>query len=103
MAGWDVVVSASVLPEAGPLNVLEAMSHGLPVVGSDHGGTSEFLAGGAGVPYPPGDAAALAAAIQRVLDDAELRREVGDAARAYVAAHHDVNATIPAMLHALAS
>ncbi|BBY51030.1 glycosyl transferase [Mycolicibacterium arabiense] len=103
MAGWDVVVSASVLPEAGPLNVLEAMSHGLPVVGSDHGGTSEFLAGGAGVPYPAGDAAALAAAIQRVLDDAELRRSVGDAARAYVAAHHDVNATIPAMLHALAS
>ncbi|QEM44093.1 glycosyltransferase family 4 protein [Mycolicibacterium grossiae] len=103
MAGWDVVVSASVLPEAGPLNVLEAMSHGLPVVGSDHGGTSEFLAGGAGLLYPPGDADALAAGIRRVLDDADLRRSLGDTAREYVATHHDISTTIPAMLRALAT
>lgn len=102
MSGWDVVVSASVLPEAGPLNVLEAMSHGLPVVGSDHGGTSEFLTDGAGLLYPPGDAAALAEAIRRVLSDAALRRSIGERARAYVAAHHDVNVTIPEMLRVLA-
>lgn len=103
MADWDVVVSASVLPEAGPLNVLEAMSYGMPVVGSDHGGTSEFLAGGAGLLYPPGDATALAAAIRRVLDDGDLRAALGARARAYVAAHHDATVTIPAMLRALAS
>jgi glycosyltransferase involved in cell wall biosynthesis len=102
MADWDVVVSASVLPEAGPLNVLEAMSYGMPVIGSDHGGTSEFLADGAGVLHPPGDVAALAAAIRRVLDDDALRRSVGERARAYVAAHHDATVTVPAMLHALA-
>ncbi|BBY26473.1 glycosyltransferase family 4 protein [Mycolicibacterium sediminis] len=102
MSGWDVVVSASILPEAGPLNVLEAMSHGLPVVGSDHGGTSEFLADGVGLLHPPGDSAALAEAIRRVLTDATLRRSMSERGRARIAARHDVNVTIPEMLRVLA-
>lgn len=100
---WDVVVSASTSPEAGPLSVLEAMSRGLPVVGTDHGGTSEFLAGGAGILVEPGNVGALAEALRSVLADAELRRAIADAARARVAAEHDLSVTLPSLLTKLIS
>ncbi|WP_072802703.1 glycosyltransferase family 4 protein [Rhodococcoides yunnanense] len=98
---WDVFVSASTSPEAGPLSVLEAMSHGLPVIGTDHGGTSEFLSDGAGVLVTPGDAAELADAIRAVLSDARLRRSLGDRARERVRSDHDLAVTLPQLLKAL--
>ncbi|WP_068147397.1 glycosyltransferase family 4 protein [Rhodococcoides corynebacterioides] len=101
MAEWDVVVSSSVLPEAGPLSVLEAMAHGLPVVASDHGGPTEFLADGAGVLVPPGDADALAREIAALLADDERRATIGGRARAAVADRHDVATTLPNLVDAL--
>lgn len=98
---WDIVVSASTSPEAGPLSVLEAMSHGIAVVGSDHGGTSEFLADGAGVLVAPGDPTALAEALSTVLSNADLRRSIADAARNRVAAEHDISKTVPELLRKL--
>ncbi|MGA9872521.1 MAG: glycosyltransferase family 4 protein [Rhodococcus sp. (in: high G+C Gram-positive bacteria)] len=98
---WDVVVSASTSPEAGPLSVLEAMSHGLPVVGTNHGGTSEFLAGGAGILVEPGNPAALAEALDTVLSDDDLRLSIAEAARARIAAEHDLSVTLPALLEKL--
>ena len=92
MAGWDVFVSASTSPEAGPLGVLEAMSLGLPVVVSDLGGAPEYVGDG-GVAVPAGDAAALASAIDRLLGDATARRHLGERARARVAAHYDASST----------
>lgn len=100
---WDVVVSASTSPEAGPLSVLEAMSHGLPVIGTDHGGTHEFLADGAGILVEPGNSDALAAAVSAVVDDADRRRLLGEAARYRVASRHDISETLPELLHQLTS
>ncbi|WP_032379261.1 glycosyltransferase family 4 protein [Rhodococcoides fascians] len=100
---WDVVVSASTSPEAGPLSVLEAMSYGLPVIGTDHGGTHEFLADGAGILVEPGDAAALAGAISTVIGDSEGRRALGSAARYRVASRHDIGETLPELLARLTS
>ncbi|KIQ17057.1 glycosyltransferase family 4 protein [Rhodococcus sp. MEB064] len=94
---WDVVVSSSVLPEAGPLSVLEAMSHGLPVVASDHGGPTEFLAHGEGILVPAGDSGALADALRTLLGDDSTRAEMGRRARATVAARHDSAVTLPAL------
>ena len=71
MRTWSVLVSASVDPEAAPLNVLEAMSVGVPVVGTAHGGTPEVL-GQAGLLVPPRDVPAMATAITRLLEDREL-------------------------------
>lgn len=65
-----------------PLSILEAMAHGLAIVASDVGGIPEIIQQGInGLLVPPGDDAALAAAIRRVTIDPALRRRLGDAAR----------------------
>lgn len=101
MAGWDVMVSASVSPEAGPLSVLEAMSHGLPVIATGHGGPTEFLRDDVGVLVPPGDSAALAEAIGAVLDDEARRHRMSQRGHHRIATEHDITVTLPALLRAL--
>jgi glycosyltransferase involved in cell wall biosynthesis len=65
-----------------PLSILEAMSHGLAIVASNVGGIPEIIQHDInGLLVPPGDDAALAAAIRRVATDPALRRRLGDAAR----------------------
>jgi glycosyltransferase involved in cell wall biosynthesis len=51
------------------LALVEALAAGRPVVAPDAGGPREIVADGAGRLYPPGDAAAAAAAIRAVLND----------------------------------
>jgi len=60
-----------------PNAVLEAMASGLPVVATDGGGVREFVGVGGGLLVPPGDAAALAKALERYLTDASWARAVG--------------------------
>lgn len=84
MRTWTIGVLPSVDPEAGPLALLEYMSLGLPIVATDHGGTPEVI-GDAGLLVPPGDAAALAAAIEALLDDPDRRRRCAEAGRRNVA------------------
>jgi len=102
MRRWICAVSASVEPEAGPLSALEAMSFGLPVVATAHGGAPEVL-GGAGVLVPPGDAGALARAIDTLLDDDALRQRKGREGRARVAAHFRLDAKLDELLSVLAT
>ena len=63
------------------LSVVEAMSHGLPVVAAAGGAHLETV-GDAGILFPPGDDAAAAAALERLAGDAGLRHSVGRALRA---------------------
>lgn len=61
-----------------PNSVLEAMACGLPIVATDCGGVREFVSDAtAGAIVPRGDAAALAAALQRYLSDPPLARQTG--------------------------
>jgi glycosyltransferase involved in cell wall biosynthesis len=57
------------LAESLPYVILEAASAGLPVIATDVGGIAEIFGPTAGSLLPPADAAALAGAMQRVLDD----------------------------------
>ena len=60
----DVVVSASLDPEAFGRVVVEAQAMGRPTIATDHGGAREtLLPGETGLLVPPGDAGALAEAL----------------------------------------
>ena len=63
----------------------EAMAYGRPVVASAVGGLLDLVVDGeTGILVPPGDVAALRAALERLLEDADLRRRMGEAGRARV-------------------
>jgi glycosyltransferase involved in cell wall biosynthesis len=86
----DVLVVSS-LSEGAPLVVLEAMQAGVPVVASAVGGVPDQIDHGVdGLLVPPGDDAALAAAVEGLLADPARARRLGEAGRDRVAAHpHD--------------
>jgi glycosyltransferase involved in cell wall biosynthesis len=84
-AAADVLVLAS-RAEAYGMVVTEALARGLPVVATAVGGVPETLGraadgGRPGLLVPPGDAAALAAALRRWLSDTDLRQRLRAAAR----------------------
>jgi glycosyltransferase involved in cell wall biosynthesis len=82
----DIVVNASTEPEAFGRVVIEAEAMARPVIAADHGAASEtVVAGTTGWRVPPGDAAALAAALERsFLLSPAARASIGEAARAFV-------------------
>jgi glycosyltransferase involved in cell wall biosynthesis len=71
-------------------SVLDAMARGIPVASTDAGGLPEMLGNGAGLVVPATDPAALAGAVERLVRDPVLRRELGgrgrEAARRFSAA-----------------
>lgn len=77
MAGADVIAVPSRM-EAFPNVIGEALALSVPVVAARCSeGVAEYLDGGrCGILVPPGDAAALAEALEHVLTDAKLRRRL---------------------------
>ncbi|HEX6939042.1 MAG TPA: glycosyltransferase family 4 protein [Longimicrobiales bacterium] len=73
----DVVVIPSTGSEAVSRVALEAMALARPVVASAVGSLPELLDDGAGVVVPPGDAVALADALDRLLRDPAAAAELG--------------------------
>jgi glycosyltransferase involved in cell wall biosynthesis len=67
--------------------LIEAMSCGVPVIGSSSGEIPNVI-GEAGLVFPEGDVAALAAAIGRVADDGALRDELARRGRERVLGHY---------------
>jgi glycosyltransferase involved in cell wall biosynthesis len=84
LACSDIVASPS-FNEGFPLAVLEAMAAEKPIVATRVGGTREAIVDGhSGLLIPPGDPAALAAAVGRLLNDPSLAARLARAARARV-------------------
>ena len=89
--------------EGTPLALIEAMAAGRPVIATDVGGVRDLLGSPQirshttnpddfqlaerGILVRPGDSESLAAALSTVVSDAILRRQLGEAGRAYVTAH----------------
>ncbi len=90
--------AVSVIPsleEGFGIPAAEAMGCETPVVASDAGGLPEVVENGVtGFVVPKGDADALAAAIDRLLADADLRKRMGKAGRARALARFDWDRTV---------
>jgi len=80
LAAADAFVNPA-LAESFPYGILEAMAIRCPIVVTDAGGSAEAIVDGeSGLVVPPGDAAALAAALAALLTDREQARRLGEAA-----------------------
>ena len=78
-----LLVFPSLWYETFGLTILEAASQGVPAVATNIGGRSSLVRDGVtGRLVPPGDPAALAAALRELLADPAALRRMGDAARA---------------------
>ena len=80
-----------------PNALIEAMAMQLPVVSTQSGAIPEIVEDGvSGLLVPPGDAAALAQAITRLLNDAALRAQLGRTARKRIEERFDIAKNITA-------
>jgi glycosyltransferase involved in cell wall biosynthesis len=81
-----------------PNALIEAGLAGKPTIGSRVGGIPEVVEHErTGLLVPPGDQAALAAAIERLVDDPGLREALGANARRFVTARFDPRAALDAV------
>ncbi|MDT7571918.1 MAG: hypothetical protein QOE05_2092 [Actinomycetota bacterium] len=91
--------------DAVPWVVLEAMATGIPVLSTTVGSIPEMLAAASprpcGLVVPPSDVVALKAALKRLLDDPDLRVELGRAGRARAVETYDARVNAPKLLDAL--
>jgi glycosyltransferase involved in cell wall biosynthesis len=93
LAACDIFALASHW-EGAPMAVIEAMAAGLPVVATAVGGVPELVVDGVtGLLTPPGDAAALVAALTALAGDPQRRRRLG-AAGGLRAARFEVSAMV---------
>ncbi len=95
----EIPISAAVLAstdlgrgvhEGIPVALMEAMAYGIPVVATSAGGTPELVKPGTGLLVPPADPLALADALQTLLQDWTLLRQIGDRGRQHVRETHDI-------------
>ncbi|MBS1251710.1 MAG: N,N'-diacetylbacillosaminyl-diphospho-undecaprenol alpha-1,3-N-acetylgalactosaminyltransferase [Anaerolineales bacterium] len=90
----DISVLSSI-SEGFPYTVLESMSCARPVAGTDVGGVREALEG-FGVVAPPRDPEALGQGVVKLLQDDELRLELGRKARNEVLAKYKTSTSVDA-------
>jgi glycosyltransferase involved in cell wall biosynthesis len=104
LASMDVAVAPyPLLPRFyfSPLKVFEYMAAGLPVVASSVGQIVQIIQHDVnGLLYPPGDPAALTAALQQLAADPELRLRLGREARKTVLRNHTWDQVIRRILKA---
>ena len=77
----DIVLVPSIIPEACPRTIIEAMAVGKPVIATPLGGSKELVTPETGILVPPEDAKAIASAIAKLAADREQLAEMGKAAR----------------------
>jgi glycosyltransferase involved in cell wall biosynthesis len=75
--------------------IIEAMAYGVPPIVTDSGGSPELVVDGvSGIVVPVNDSKAIAAAVERLYRDAELRASLGRAARERIATNFRSEDTI---------
>lgn len=75
---FDIFIMPSTLPDPFPTTVLEAMSTSRPIIGNDHGGTSEMIVSNkSGILVEPNNVNQMASAVENLVQDHELRKYLG--------------------------
>ena len=77
----DIVLVPSIIPEACPRTIIEAMAVGKPVIATPLGGSKELVTPETGVLVPPEDDSAIADAIATLATDQERLQAMGAASR----------------------
>jgi glycosyltransferase involved in cell wall biosynthesis len=80
MQSLDIFVLPS-LTEGTPNGIIEAMAYGLPVIATTVGGIPDLVVNETGMLVPPGDAEAVAQAMELLAGNPRLREQMGRAAR----------------------
>ena len=94
LAAGDVFVLSSDR-EGSPIALLEAMEAGLPIAATAVGGVPDAIEDGVqGLLVAPGDPAALAAAVRRLLDEPEAAAAMGRSAQARRRAEFSLTAVV---------
>lgn len=97
VAAADAAVLPSLRREGLPKTIIEAMALGLPPIVTRTGGSPELVvAGESGWIVPPGEAAALSAAMQQLASDAQRSGRMGYAAKQRIARHFTLQQSIDA-------
>jgi L-malate glycosyltransferase len=80
------------LAEGLPVSVLEAMASGVPVVGSDVSGIKEIVSSGeTGLLFPSNDGGLLAKALEKLINDPDLRSTLAKKAFDFVRQEHGID------------
>jgi glycosyltransferase involved in cell wall biosynthesis len=103
LSAMDTFVLPSV-QESGPYTILEAMSAGLPVVATAVGFVPEVVKDGVlGYVVPPRDVPALAAAVERVINDRQRAAQMASAAQQAVRDLYSTDAMVDKIVAVYAS
>jgi glycosyltransferase involved in cell wall biosynthesis len=98
LAGLDIYVMPSMFKESFGVSALEASAMELPVVASATGGVPEVVVDGeTGFLVPPGDVDALAAAVERLIEDPDRRWQMGRQGREWVLSRYKWGDSVLAM------
>jgi glycosyltransferase involved in cell wall biosynthesis len=90
----DLLVHPATMEGLG-VSLLQAASAGVPILASAAGGIPEAVRDGInGVLVPPGDAAALGAALGQLLGDVALRRHLGEGGRELMRREFSIDAMV---------
>ena len=98
-AAADVVCQFSRWEEVFGWMIAEAMAHGKPIVATNVGGIPELVSEGlSGFLVQRNDTAGAAEKLMRLLQDSELRREMGEAGRKLVADKFDLKTNVAQLI-----
>ena len=91
------VFCLSSITEGTSMTLLEAGASGVPAVVTDVGGNGEIVADGkSGVVVPAGDEEALSGALVRLVEDKEVREQMGVAARQRIIERYSIESMVEA-------
>lgn len=97
LASSDILVNSSIW-EGLPYAILEGMAAGLPVVATDVGDNAKVVVNGTGLVVPPEQPRLLCEALSTLVEQPELMKSYGSAAKTHVTQNHGLITWLESLL-----